>query len=153
MNKDIELENALINIETSENNKRNSKMRPKRKTTPKKGDFNYDEEQKGDREDSQDSSRYSSDNDGSALDIDEDIAGYEIEDENSMISRTATSRYEKSDKEKHRQRFGYAIAEGVDLTNVPRDIAFRRYRVHVRRMLDRLEPSGKGHKVWCDMSS
>ena len=93
----------MINIEETGTTDGNPKMRPKKKTTPKKGDFDYDPPRGRDRQDSADSSQYSSGMDDSGLDDFDDIAGYDLEDEHSTMSRTqsmTSRRYAKHEKEK-----------------------------------------------------
>eukprot|EP01084_Bolivina_argentea_P006952 13123_1 len=128
-NINVEDENALINIDTNVSQKRQSRMRPNKKTTPKKGDHNYNLNQNEQHEESSRARSFSGRSMYSNSDYDEDdVDRYgrkqsEVDDDN------------KFKKNQRRDKLGYIIADDVE---VPIYLDFRRYRTHIKRILDRL---------------
>ena len=158
----IEDENALINIETSassSNHKHRAKRRPVRRTTPRKGDHNYrgdnDKGNEATREDSgassmRESIEYSITHGSEANDYtDEDddrdryggTATNGVDDDEVYESGKGGKKGKKRDKkekslrEKNYKKLGYIIDDAIE---IPNHLAFRRYRTHVKRVLDRL---------------
>eukprot|EP01084_Bolivina_argentea_P096399 173323_1 len=157
-NQTVEDENALIKIETSASQKGSHRLKPIRKTTPKKGDHNY----KGDYDlmamDDEPSS------DGRLSD---DSSSEPLTDEEDMIDGLKhalnAEQIQSTIRAKNIEKLGYVIADDVE---IPRYIDFRRYRTNIRRILQRLnaERKYKGHTyqerfgdlppilVYCDLN-
>lgn len=140
-NPNVEDENALINIETNSSQKQNSRCRPIRKTTPRKGDHNYntqevEEESQSSR--AQESIEYSmtqSDVDNAFTEDDDDDRDRYGDDKKKKGGKKGKKGDEKSVRDKNLKKLGYITADDVP---IPKHLHFRRYRTHVKKVCDRL---------------
>ena len=156
--------NALINIETNSSQKPHKTHRPIPKTTPRKGDHNYntDGDVLSDKEDShsskmRESIEYSMTNisgdDNEYTDEDErDRYGQMDDDDNDHNKKKKKKKGKKGKtiREKNFNKLGYIIDDNV---KIPSHLKFRRYRTHVKRVLDRINAEkryGKSLKTYSE---
>lgn len=158
--------NALINIETSSSQKAHKTHRPIKRTTPKKGDHNYNTDVQSDHEDSHSSkmresieysmTNLSGDDNDYTDEEDRDRYGGNLDDDDDIKDKGKKKKKKRGKKkrtmrEKNFNKLGFIIDDNV---KIPSHLHFRRYRTHVKRILDRTDQDqrkyGKSIKTYTE---